>query len=53
VTRGFEGHGLASGPCYTDEQIQALKAEEGKEMERLVQAMSEGASNAVSGLSPQ
>jgi hypothetical protein len=29
-----------------DEQIQALKAEEEKEMERLVQAMSEDASNA-------
>jgi hypothetical protein len=47
VARGFEGHGLASGPpCYMDEQIQALKAEGEKEMERLVQAMSEDASNA-------
>lgn len=39
VTRGFPGHGLAGGPYYTDYQIQAFRAEEEKEMGRLVQDM--------------
>jgi hypothetical protein len=32
VARGFEGHGLAGGPFYTDSQIQAFRKAEEKEM---------------------
>jgi hypothetical protein len=45
VARGFEGHGLASGPYYTDAQIRALQAKEEKEMTQLVQAMNKDAAD--------
>jgi hypothetical protein len=45
VSRGFAGHGLASGPHYTDAQIQAFQAEEAEEMTRQVDAMNEDMSD--------
>jgi hypothetical protein len=45
VSRGFAGHGLASGPYYTDAQVQAFQAEEAKEMTRHVDAMNEDRSD--------
>ena len=41
VSRGFTGHGLSSGPYYTDAQIRAFQAEEAKEMSQQVEAMTE------------
>jgi hypothetical protein len=41
VSRGFAGHGLASGPYYTDAQILAFQAEEAKEMTQHVESMNE------------
>jgi hypothetical protein len=45
VSRGFAGHGLASGPYYTDAQVLAFQAEEAKEMTRHVDAMNEDMSD--------
>jgi hypothetical protein len=39
VSRGFAGHGLASGPYYRDAQVLAFQAEEAKERTRHVDAM--------------
>jgi hypothetical protein len=45
VSRGFAGHGLASGPYYTDAQVSAFQADAAKEMTRLVQTMNEDGSD--------
>jgi hypothetical protein len=45
VSRGFTGHGLASGPCYTDSQVLAFQAEAAKEMALLVGTMNEDGSD--------
>jgi hypothetical protein len=45
VPRGFAGHGLTSGPFYTDDQVLAFQAEEEKEMTRHVDAMNEDMSD--------
>jgi hypothetical protein len=45
VSRGFAGHGLASGPHYTDAQILAFQAESVKEMTLLVDTMHEDESD--------
>jgi hypothetical protein len=46
VSRGFAGHGLASGPHYTDSQIRAFRVLEAKEMARHVAAMNDDVSDA-------
>jgi hypothetical protein len=45
VSRGFTGHGLASGPCYTDSQVLAFQAGAAKEMALLVGTMNEDGSD--------
>jgi hypothetical protein len=41
MSRGFTGHGLTSGPYYTEDQIRAFQAEEAKEMSQHVDTMAE------------
>ena len=41
VSRGFAGHGLASGPYYTDAQILAFQTKEAMEMTQHIDAMNE------------
>jgi hypothetical protein len=45
VSRGFTGHGLASGPCYTDSQVRAFQSDAAKEMTLLVDTMNEDGSD--------
>ena len=45
VSRGFAGHGLASGPFYTDSQIRDFRITEAKEMSRHVEAMNNDVSD--------
>jgi hypothetical protein len=45
AAHGFLGHYLASGPYYTDSQIQAFQVQEKKEMAHLVQTMNEDATD--------
>jgi hypothetical protein len=43
VSGHFTGHGLANRVVCSDDQIEKHKAEEAEEMEKLVQAVNEGA----------
>jgi hypothetical protein len=45
VAQGFEGHGLAGGPFYTNSQIQAFRRAEEKEMEFLVGSLNKDTAN--------